>query len=81
MNGLHLALVIYTCYLQGGGAVIDISMRDILRYAMGDIPKDLPLIAQNWQDLADKDDKPFYPMRQPLGQVKALGEDNAAWLC
>ena len=66
---------------QGGGAVIDVSMKDVLRYAMGDLPDDPRQTAKDWQSVADKDKAPFYDMRQPIGGVKSLGADNAAWQC
>lgn len=80
VNGLHLAFVIQACLNQGGGAVIDLSMRDVLRYALGDIADDLVSVAKDWQLLADQDAAPLYPLREPLGIVKTLGADNAAWL-
>ena len=81
MNGLHLALAIYAFYSQGISGVLDISMCDVMRYAMGNIPKNLPLIAQQWQDMLDKDDRPFYPMRRAYGYAKPIGADNGIWLC
>jgi len=80
VNGLHLALAIQASLNQGGGAIIDMTMRDVLRYAMGNVPDALAKIAQNWQALAKQDDAPYYPMRDPKGDVKALGADNAVWL-
>ena len=81
VNGVHLALAIRAMLRQGGGAVIDVSMKDVLRYAMGDLPDDLRQTAKDWQSIADKDEAPFYHMRQPTGNVKSLGADNAAWQC
>jgi len=80
VNGLHLALALQASLNQGGGMVIDLSMRDVLRYAMGDVPQDLVQTAKDWQAMADKDDAALYPPRDPLGDVKALGADNAIWL-
>jgi len=80
VNGLHLALILQASLNKGGGAVIDISMRDVLRYAMGDVPSGLFQIAKEWQAIADKDDAPLYSLRQPRGAVKVLGADNAVWL-
>ncbi len=81
VNGLHLALAIQASLTQGGGAIIDVSMCDVLRYAMGDIPQDLPHIAQDWQQIADINRPSFYDMRMPRGTVKTLGADNSVWLC
>ena len=81
VNGVHLALAIRAMLSQGGGAVIDVSMKDVLRYAMGDLPDDPRRTAKDWQSVADKDKAPFYDMRQPIGGVKSLGADNAAWQC
>jgi len=80
VNGLHLALALQASLNQGGGVVIDLSMRDVLRYAMGDIPSNIKHTAKAWQAIADKDEAGLYHMRETRGAVKALGADNAAWL-
>ena len=80
VNGLHLAVAIQAMLNQGGGAVIDLSMRDVLRYAMGEVPKNLGGITKSWQKLAQDDQAPLYELRQPIGKTKALGSDNAVWL-
>lgn len=80
VNGLHMALAIQACLNQGGGAIIDLSMRDVLRYAVGDVPRDPAAIAKSWQRLAEQDAAPLYEMRNPKGIVKELGADNAVWL-
>ncbi len=80
VNGLHLALALQASVNQGGGVVIDLSMRDVLRYAMGDMPSDMKAIAKEWQGIADKDATALFPMRLPEGKVKTLGADNAVWL-
>jgi len=80
VNGLHLVLALQASLNQGGGVVIDLSMRDVLRYAMGDVSPNIKETAKTWQAIADKDEAEFYPMRKPRGTVKALGADNAAWL-
>ena len=80
INGLHLALALQASLNQGGGMVIDLSMRDTLRYAMGDVPQDLVQTAKEWQAIADEDNMPLYAMRTAQGEVKALGADNAVWL-
>lgn len=76
INGLHLALAIRAALNQGGGVLLDFSMRDVLRYVMGDIPPNLGVIAKEWQHIADQDNAPFYDMRAPYGDVKALGVDT-----
>jgi len=81
VNGIHLALAIQAMLTQGGGAILDISMKDVLRYAMGDLPENLKETAKEWQDLANKDETALYAMRKPHGVVKPLGADNAAWQC
>jgi len=80
VNGLHLALALQTALNQGGGVVMDLSMRDVLRYAMGDVPQDAAKTAKDWQAIADKDAAPLYSLREPHGLVKDLGADNAVWL-
>ena len=76
VNGVHLALAIQAMLGQGGGAVIDMSMRDLLRYAIGDVTNDLSIIAKTWQLMADKDTAALYTLRKPRGKIKALGADN-----
>jgi len=80
VNGLHLALAIQASLNQGGGMVMDLSMRDVLRYAMGDMPQDVSQTAKAWKAIADQDEPTLYPLRQSQGNVKALGADNAIWL-
>jgi len=80
VNGLHLALAIQASLNQGGGVVLDLSMRDVLRYAMGDVPSDIRTITKEWHSIAENDDAELYAMRTPKGTAKELGADNAAWL-
>lgn len=80
VNGLHLALAIQASLNQGGGVVIDVSMRDVLRYAMGEVSDNVAEIAKDWRAIAEKDAAPLYEMRRSSGVVKSLGADNAAWL-
>ncbi len=35
LSGLHGALAVWSLWQQGGGVLIDLSMRDVVRYAMG----------------------------------------------
>ena len=77
VNGLHLALVIYALYQQGGGAIIDLSMRDVLRYAMGNIElRDLEKRANRWGAILQKSDTNLYPIRNIKSHAKALGADT-----
>ena len=80
VNGLHLALALQASLNQGGGIVIDLSMRDVLRFAMGDLPTNVKAVAKDWQAIADKNNAPLYDLRQTSGDVKSLGADNTAWL-
>lgn len=80
INGLHLALAIQASLNQGGGTVIDLTMQDVLRYAMGNMPADFTATAKEWQAISDKDNAPLYELRQPRGVVKDLGADNTVWL-
>ena len=80
VNGLHLALALQVSLNQGGGAVIDLSMRDVLRYAMGDVPLDIKETSEAWQAIADKDKSELYNLRKPHGVVKGLGRDNGVWV-
>jgi len=80
ISGLHVALAIQSSLNSGGGAVIDFSMYDVIRYAIGDVPKDLAKTAKVWEALAAQDDGHPYPLRKPLGELKNIGADNAVWL-
>jgi hypothetical protein len=77
VNSVHLALGINAAFKSGGGMVLDFSMLDVLRYAMGKIPYDLAAAAKDYSEIANLDNAPFYPHRSPRGQVKALGADTA----
>ncbi len=80
ITGLHLALAMQASFNQGGGTVIDMSMRDVLRYAMGDVPQDLRVRAKNWESLTHDTDPSLYPLRNVSDTAKAVGEDNKVWL-
>lgn len=80
LMGLHLALAIQAFLKKGNGAVIDIAMVDVVRYAMGDFGDEVGAAAKAWQAIADNDVRELYPLRKQSGAVKALGADNAAWL-
>ena len=76
VNGVHLALVIKAFLSRGGGALIDLNMRDVLRFAMGDIPQDIQQTTRDWQQLASNDAAPLYPMRTANVMPKTLGADT-----
>lgn len=76
VNGVHLALAIWAMVQAGGGAVIDVAMVDVLRFAMGDVPDDLPAAAKEWQALADQDGQPLYTMRNNPLRAHDLSEDT-----
>lgn len=76
VNGVHLALAIWAVHLRGGGALIDLAMVDVLRYAMGDLPDDLAGTALAWQDIASRSGGKLYPMRKPHDEVQALGQST-----
>lgn len=78
VNGVHLAVVIGALLKEGGGAVVDVSMVDVLRYAMGDVSDDLVTVASRWQDIAERDGRSLYPLRQPDGETRDLGADTAS---
>lgn len=80
VTGLHLAFALRALLAQGGGAVLDLSMRKVLRFAMGELPDNLGGIAREWQAIADRDSEPLYELRQPLGETRSLSVDNAKWL-
>lgn len=80
VNGVHLALIIGALLQQGGGAVVDLSMCDVLRYAMGDIPLGMKDVVAEWESIAKSDTQPHYPLRDPRGDTKALGADTVSVL-
>ena len=75
VNGLHVALAIWSAYRQGGGIILDFSMREVLRFAMGVI-ENPEKTAAKWTDIAARDNADLYPMRPLVGRVHNLGEDN-----
>lgn len=81
INGLHLAVAIRACLIQGGGSIIDVSMQQTLRYAMGDLAEDLKATTKEWQAISMRDHSPLYSPRHPNGVTKTLGADNTKWLC
>jgi hypothetical protein len=81
INGLHLALAVIASLRQAGGVVIDLNMCEVLRHAMGVIPKDIKKTGEEWRVIADRDEHPLYELRCPRGVTKALGADNARWSC
>ena len=62
VSGLHMALAIWAKNQSGGGCVLDFSMCDILRYAMGECDINQGVVAE-WNVLAKTDLAPLYPMR------------------
>ena len=80
VTGLHLAFALRALLAQGGGAVLDLSMCDVLRYAMGDLPNDLTGTVRDWQSVADQDNASRYEMRQVNDDIRSVGADNAKWL-
>ena len=76
VNGLHLGLAVWAKYHQGGGAVIDMSMRDVLRYAFGDLDTKLKSTARDWTEISNRDAANLYKMRSTKRPVHSLGEDN-----
>lgn len=80
VNGVHLALIIGALLRQGGGGVIDLSMVEVLRFAMGDIPADAACVANAWQNMAAAEGHPLYALRKATGQTRALGADTESVL-
>ena len=76
VTAIHTALAVQSFLNKGGGVVLDISMADLLRFAMGEIPDDPAGVAREWSQLAEQYSTPLTPMRRPLGEVKALGQDT-----
>lgn len=81
VNGLHLALAIYAHYKAGGGVVLDFSMQEVLRFAMGDITDNLDKTARDWTKIAALNAKALYPMRHLIGETHEVGAHNGKWLC
>ena len=75
VNGLHLALALWAHNQKGGGAVIDMTMRDVLRFALGDVA-DIKTKASDWANIAAVDKSALYPMRRTTRRVHELGEDS-----
>ena len=80
VTGVHLAYALRASMKNGGGAILDMSMRDVVRFAMGNLPDDLSATASEWQELADQNDSPLYDLRTTSGRTHELGADNSTWL-
>lgn len=78
LSGLYAALAIVAKWRQGGGCLLELSMRDVVRHAMQiDEAADLAEISQSWQAMAKEDNSDLYPMRPAEGKAAALGEHTA----
>jgi len=86
LSGLFGALAAWTKWQAGGGCLINLSMRDVVRQAMqvDDAEGDWADLAGEWQSEADSCTDNLYPMRSNEASVEALGEsskDIMAGLC
>ena len=78
LSGLFAALAIVAKWQRGGGWLLELSMRDVVRHAMQiDGANDFVSIARSWQAIANADCSDLYPMRPAEGKAAALGEHIA----
>ena len=86
ISGIYGALAAQASWHRGGGRLIELSMRDIVRHAMQEIASGDVLAARaaQWQQIAEADTAELYPMRLTAGQAEELGassKDIMAALC
>ena len=84
LSGIFGALAAWTKWQTGGGVIINLSMRDVVRCAMQvrnenqDWPAiALQSIASGWQAIAATNSDELYPMRQAFGKAEDLGESTS----
>jgi crotonobetainyl-CoA:carnitine CoA-transferase CaiB-like acyl-CoA transferase len=81
LSGLHAALAALQSWQSGGGELLTVSMRDVVRNAMQfDEEIDLTKQAQAWQTLAEASTEPPYPPRRPTRTAEELGQSTQAVL-
>ncbi len=80
VSGVFAALTLWSMWRAGQGGLVDMPMVDVVRYAMGEIAPDLARSAQDWTDIAARDTRPLFPMRDIPQSVPPLGADTACVL-
>jgi len=75
LSGIFAGLAAWAKWQQGGGQLISLSMRDIVRHAMGrdQAVGDPAAQAMDWQERALADQAELYPMRKTAGTAPAAG--------
>jgi len=77
LTGLHGALAVWECRERGGGAVLQVSMRDVVRSSMGAFEGiDLPARAQEWDEVAREFGTTDCPFRAAYGKAETIGQSN-----
>lgn len=77
LAGLHGALATWASWRAGGGELLTLSMRDVVRQAMGDLGEvDLEHRAQEWARIADDCNEPPYPARKAYSAAEDLGHST-----
>lgn len=66
LTGIFAALAGWTSWRAGGGRLVSIAMADMVAFACSFGVRDAAE-AQQWQDMAEKDEAPLYPLRTPSG--------------
>lgn len=81
LSGLHGALAAWQSWANGGGELLTLSMRDVVRHAMGDMEGiDIPSRAREWAEIAAASDLPFYENRTVTKRAEPLGHSTNAVL-
>jgi len=78
LSGIFGALAVWSKWQSGGGNLINLSMRDVVRYAMqvDDFHTDWAAVARDWQNKAEANDQPLYPIRKNSDSVHATGAET-----
>lgn len=75
LTGITAALAAWASWLNGGGQLISLTLADVVAHARSLAVADADEV-QTWQSLAENDNAPFYPLREPTGVARSLGADT-----
>ena len=79
LTGLHAALAAWAAWRHGRSGIIPLSLAGTTAFAMqAGTASGAEL--EDWQGMALSDTAPLYALREPVGQARAMGADNAALL-
>ena len=79
ISGVFGALAAWSIWKSGGGSIVNLSMRDAVRYAIQARHENInwSAIALEWQTIANNNYDDLYPMRQTYGKAEEVGESTS----